>query len=93
MWGHCAFSAYHSVKGNVRAGSYRQSDIDNQTPLFLRESWSVFAQTFCSEAVMLGLQTNAFSLPSFLDYLTNGGDNPPISECTDNYLQQTNSST
>jgi len=69
----CMFSGYHAIKGLVRSGKFNLRDIDNQAPSFLRESWSVFAQTFCSEAVMYGLNTRAFSLPCFLNFIANGG--------------------
>ena len=69
----CMFSGYHAIKGLVRSEKISARDIDEGAPPFLREAWSVFAQTFSSEAVMHGLTVRAFSLPSFINFIINGG--------------------
>ena len=65
------FSAYHAVKAKVRAGSIHvhHETLSNST---LRATWSVFADAFRAEAGEMRVQTRAFSLPKFINFLATG---------------------
>jgi len=63
----CLFSAYHTLKGEVRAGKISVHAVN-----WLSKAWSVFANAVKAEAGEMLLETRAFSLANFLDFLING---------------------
>jgi len=73
----CLFSAYHALKGEVRAGK-----INLQTVNWLKPAWSVFAEAVKAEAGEMHLVTRAFSLAKFIDFLVTGGSHSPPGNLT-----------
>ena len=63
----CLFSAYHALKGEIRAGK-----INMHANSWLQHAWSVFANACKAEAGELHLSTRAFSLTKFIDFLITG---------------------
>jgi len=63
----CLFSAYHALKGEIRAGK-----INLHSNSWLKHAWSVFANVCKAEAGELHLSTRAFSLAKFIDFLVTG---------------------
>ena len=76
----CLFSAYHALKGEVRAGKINMHGVN-----WLSNAWSVFANAVKAEAGGMLLETRAFSLAKFLDFLINGRTCcPPINSIAHN---------
>ena len=73
----CTFSAYHALKGKVRAGR-----INLHTLEWRRTSWCVFAEALRAEAGELRLQCRAFSVPHFLNFLVTGRTQAPPANST-----------
>jgi len=63
----CLFSAYHALKGEIRAGK-----IHMQSDSWHKHAWSVFANVCKAEAGELRISTRAFSLVKFIDFLITG---------------------
>ena len=63
----CLFSAYHALKGEIRAGK-----IHMHSNHWLKHAWSVFANVCKAEAGGMHLSTRAFSLDQFNDFLITG---------------------
>ena len=63
----CLFSAYHALKGGIRAGKINMHSIN-----WLNSAWSTFANVIKAEAGEMHLNTRAFSLVNFIDFLVNG---------------------
>jgi len=79
----CLFSAYHAVKGKVRAGRI-SVHTDAVTTTTLRVIWDAFANVLAAEAGELRVATRAFSLPKFICFLCTGFLSPeelPIANC------------
>jgi len=64
----CLFSAYHALKGEVRRGKINLHSVS-----WINCAWSVFANSVKAEAGEMSLETRAFSLPKFIDFLESGG--------------------
>ena len=74
----CLFSAYHALKGEVRSGK-----INVHASGWIRNAWSVTANAFKAEAGEMHINTRAFSLPKFIEFLVQNrvSSNPlPISD-------------
>ena len=74
----CMFSAYHALKGKVRAGIIaapgdNSSETFHNTGSSIRCCWSVFAQSFAAEAGEHAVAHRAFSLPKFMFFIASGG--------------------
>ena len=67
----CAFSGYHAVRSKFKCS--REVFHNNQHILSgpqIRTAWTVFAETFLVEAREVSLSCRNFSVPSFLDFLS-----------------------
>jgi len=70
----CLFSAYHALKGEVRCGK-----INVQSVNWRNSAWSLFANAVKAEAGETSLDTRAFSVPKFIDFLVTGETSgPPV---------------
>ena len=75
----CAFSVYHALKAKVCAGEIKplgeavanhHSDINLFAPSpFLRQAWSVYAETYQAGAGDFAISVVKFSLPKFINFL------------------------
>ena len=68
----CVFSAYHALKGKIRAGQIKMQR-DSETKVLLRQAWSVFADALAAEAGECQLSHYASSLPKFIVFFNSGG--------------------
>ena len=71
----CVFSAYHAVKGRVRAGEIQVAPFPNNDNVCsnIKLCWDTWAQTLAVEATEFALNHRAFTLPKFIAFLVNGG--------------------
>ena len=60
----CLFSAYHALKGDIRAGK-----INMHASGWIKNAWSVYADAIKAEAGELRLDSRAFPHPKFIDFL------------------------
>ena len=78
----CQFAAYHALKAKVRSGTIfppGPSGIITTNicaGASLRRCWSVYTGTYQAEAGELALPHRRFSLPQFIDFLTNQNHQP-----------------
>ena len=71
----CSFTAYHALKGKVRASTIHMQP-NSQTKIVTRLAWSVFADAFSAEAGECSLHPRSFSLPKFIISLINNAPPP-----------------
>ncbi len=88
----CTFSAYHALKGKVRAGLIQMQG-DEKTRVVTRLAWSVFADAFAAEAGECALHPRSFSLPKFINFLVTDElplqeDDPSASQALPNLLHE-----
>ena len=67
----CVFSAYHALKGKVRAGQIPMHET-SRTKVNTRLAYSVFAEAFAAEAGECALHPRSFTLPKFIICLITG---------------------
>ena len=60
----CLFSAYHALKGDIRAGKINMHSVS-----WLKSAWSVFVNALKAEAGEMLLDTRSFSLPQIISFV------------------------